>query len=219
MKQKFCPACGKGTDLLLEGLCESCFKKKRLAKLPEKIKVRICKNCGKVEGTKLKNLDREVIKKLVKDNLKVNGSLKKIGITEMRGVKNLRVEVKLYGLLKDKIEKTETLETQIIIREILCQTCGKVRGGYYEAVIQLRSGEEKTLVKTLKSLEGAINKRGKVTKIEKMKNGFDIYFTPKKILNRVLKNLTEVKEMKRSYTLVTKKDGKDLYRNTVLVRL
>ncbi|UCG95254.1 MAG: 60S ribosomal export protein NMD3 [archaeon] len=219
MKQKFCPACGKEKDSLFGGLCESCFKKKRLAKLPDKIKVRICKNCGKVGGKRAKNLDREVIKKLVKDNLKVDGSLNKIEITRMEGIKNLRVEVKVYGLLGNGIEKTETLETQIVIREILCQTCGKVKGGYYEAVIQLRSFEEEVLTKALKSLEEAINRRGRVTKIEKRKNGFDIYFTPKKIINRVLKILPETKELKRSYTLVTKKEGKDLYRNTVLVRL
>ena len=64
-----------------------------------------------------------------------------------------------------------------------------------------------------------IRKNGLITKIEKRKNGVDIFFTPKKISGNLIKALPKTKEVKKSYTLATKKDGRDLYRNTILVRL
>lgn len=219
MKPRFCPSCGKETDALVEGLCEDCFKKTRLAELPKTIKIRVCKKCGKVEGTQTRQINEKNIEKPIKKSLKVNGKLEKIKINEIEGKKNIKVQVEVQGLLKGKMKKKEILETHILIRDFLCQTCGKVRGGYYEAVIQVRSHDREKASEALNILVGSINKRGHVTKIEKMKNGADIYLTPKKILNRILKEITGIKELKRSYTLVTKKEGKDLYRNTVLVRL
>jgi len=215
MKSKFCPKCGKETDKFFDKLCESCFKEKnRLAEIPNKIKIRICSNCGKIEGN-LGKLDEKSLEKIIEDNIKANGK-----IFDMRIIKNNgKTKVEVFGLLKGKIKTKEILETKIEIKKRLCETCGKVKGGYYEAVIQIRSEDKKKIENALEILVNVINKKGLITKVEEKSNGFDLYFTPKKILNQIIKNLDEVKEIKRSYTLVTNKEGRDLYRNTVLVRL
>ncbi|RKZ25620.1 hypothetical protein DRQ26_05605 [bacterium] len=219
MKSKFCPLCGKKTDTLFDGLCESCFSKEKLAKIPKKIKVFVCKNCGKINGNI--KLDENGLKKIIRDNLEVNGELKKIEILKVVDKrKNFKkIEMEVSGLLKGKLEKKEIVETTIEIKKRLCETCGKVKGGYYEAIIQIRSDKKVKEREALKVIVKRIEKEGGlITKIEE-KNGIDIYFTPKKILNRVVKKIPKIKEIKKSYTLVTKKDGRDLYRNTVLVRL
>lgn len=215
MKPKFCPACGKETNALFDKLCESCFREKnKFAEISPQIKIKICKNCGKTEKYNIDKLDEMGIIKIIKNNMKINGKLENIGIRKEGG----KIIIKVFGFLKNKVFVEETLETKIIIKEILCETCGKVKGGYYEAVIQLRGDKDK-IENTLEVLENMIRKRGVMTKIEEKKEGVNVYFTPKKILGYLIKNLPETKEIKRSYTLATKKDGKDLYRNTVLVRL
>jgi len=220
MKPKFCPACGKETDELFDKLCEACFtKNETLAQIPEKIKIRVCENCGLIGSTRVKKIDNNNLRKLVEKKLKVNGEIKSVDIKMNKIGKKIDVEINVSGLLKGRIEKKETLTTKIEIKKYLCETCGKVRGGYYEAVIQLRSDDFKKIEKTLNALDKKKKNRGMITKIEKNKNGVDIYFTPKKILGYLMKNVPEAKEVKKSYTLATKKDGKDLYRNTVLVRL
>ncbi len=219
MRPKFCPKCGKEIDKLIEGLCKSCFREKKLAELPERIRIVVCKNCGKIQGPGAADFNRKNMEKILKDNLKVNGVLKSIKIKDMKGSKKIKIKADVSGLLEGVVEKTEDLETVVELRDKLCETCGKVRGGYYEAVIQIRSGDENKTARGLEILEKSISKRGVVTKIEKTKGGYDIYFTPKKISNHVLKELTGIEEVKKSYTLVTKKDGRDLYRNTILVRL
>ncbi|MCK4634425.1 MAG: hypothetical protein KAT37_00970 [Candidatus Aenigmarchaeota archaeon] len=216
MKPKFCPACGKETDVLFNGLCESCFgKKNKLAEIPEKIKIKVCSDCGKIEGARIRKFDEKEVEKIIMKNIKTNGKIKDIKITERNDI----VKIEVSGLMEGKIEKKEILETKIMIKKRLCEVCGKVRGGYYEAVLQIRSGDKKKIENSLNILKNIISKKGVITKIEQNKNGVDIYFTPKKILKYVLKSLPKTKEIKRSYTLVTKKDGRDLYRNTVLVRL
>ncbi len=214
MRPKFCPACGKETKKLFGNVCEACLRRHSLAVIPKKIRIRVCSSCGKVVDYD-KGLDDEILEKIVTENMKVNGTLKEVKIK----TDGNRAEITATGLLDGKLKTREKLETFLEIRKRLCESCGKVRGGYYEAVIQLRSGDRKKLERALKATEFFAMKRGHVTKIEHRKEGIDVYFTPKKSVNYILKNIQGKLEVKRSYTLVTRKDGKDLYRNTVLVRL
>ena len=88
---------------------------------------------------KYKKLDKTSLNKIIVGNIKVKGKVKEIKI-KMDGMK---ADIKVLGLLEGKVKKKEELETKIIIKETLCETCGKVKGGYYEAVVQLRGDREK----------------------------------------------------------------------------
>lgn len=214
MRPKFCPACGKETKKLFGNVCGTCLRRHRLVEIPKKIKIRVCSSCGNVVDYD-KELDGEILEKIVKKNMKVNGTLKEVEIK----MKEKMAEINVTGLLDGKLKVREKLETLLETKKRLCENCGKIRGGYYEAVIQLRSGDRKKLEKTIRTTEFFAEKRGHVTKIEHRKEGVDIYLTPKKSVNYILKNIPGKMEVKKSYTLVTRKGGKDLYRNTVLVRL
>lgn len=215
MRPKFCPACGRETKKLFGNKCEMCMKKQSFAHVPEKIKISVCSSCGRVCGSDQKRIDSKLLEKIVAGKLKVNGTIREVSV-KMEGD---TAEILVTGLLNGKIKVKEKLETRLQIRKRLCENCGKVRGGYYEAVIQLRTQDKNKLENALAITESLVNKRGKVTKIEHRKEGVDLYFTPKKAMGNIVKNIPGKKEVKKSYTLVTKKDGKDLYRNTVLVRL
>ncbi len=209
MKRKFCPSCGKSVNRLYSGLCKACLMKKIEVKLPETLKVAFCKKCGKLIG------GSEYLERSLKKNIRVkNCKLDNIKLISMKDdVAEFSIKLKIGNL-----KKTKKIKVKIKTKKRYCETCSKVKGGYYEAVIQLRSDtkiDDSAVKRVLNIIE---REGGFVTKIER-KRGIDIYFTPKNILNRVIRKIPEVKEIKKSYTLITKKDGKDIYRHTVLIRL
>lgn len=217
MKSKFCARCGKKTENLFDGLCEDCFKEtNELFYVPKTIRISVCKNCGKI---KVKKWERKSIDEAIKSFIKVDGKLKKLNIKKNQVGNKIFVEIKVFGLVKNKVEKTETKNTTVIIEKKLCDVCGKIRGGYYEAVIQLRSDDEEKIKKYLMSVKNIVEKNnGALTKVEKNKNGVDLYITPKNLVDKIIRNVPHT-EVKKSYTLVTKKDGKNLYRMTALLRV
>ncbi|MCD6367703.1 MAG: 60S ribosomal export protein NMD3 [Candidatus Aenigmarchaeota archaeon] len=217
MKSKFCIKCGKKTETLFNGLCEECFKEmNELISVPEKAKISVCKICGRAKIKKWEKIDiDDAIKRLIK----TNGKLEKIKIEKEWKNKKLLVKIKASGFLNEKVKKSETKEIEITIEEKLCDTCGKIVGGYYESVIQLRSKDKNKLEKTLRDIENIVyNNNGFIVKILKNKNGVDVYITPKSLLNKISRSI-KYNEIKTSYTLVGMKDGKNLYRSTMLLRL
>jgi len=219
MKQKFCIKCGKKTDKLFDGLCEKCFlEKKELIEVPKRIVVNICKNCGRVQ-TKRGWSKGKSIEDIVKKKIKTKNEIEKIKITKKKVNKDFVVEILATGKISG-LEKTERRKTIVVIRKKLCEMCGKISGGYYEAIIQLRSDEEEKIMNSAEIIKNILkNKNGFLTKIVKRKNGIDLYITPKSLVDIIIKNIPKIKEKKKSYSLATRKDGRDLYRTTALVRL
>lgn len=219
MKEKFCPKCGKKTEKLIDSICEECFQKSNsLISIPEIIKIEICKNCGKIKDKKWKR--GRSIKELIKERIEVNGKLEELKIEEDGGKgKETIFKIKAKGLLKGKVGKEERKKTKIKIKEKLCENCGKVKGGYYEAIIQLRSGDEKKIKKSMKKIIKILeNNNGYLTKMENRKNGVDMYMAPKSLADKIIRNIAH-KEKKKSFSIAGKKDGKDLYRLSLLLRL
>lgn len=88
---------------------------------------------------------------------------------------------------------------------------------YYEAILQLRD----VLPAVEQFVFESLRKTGvPITKIKKIKNGIDIYLADKKIAQSVGKQLQERfgGEYRVSMSIFGKKDGKTLYRITILFR-
>ena len=89
--------------------------------------------------------------------------------------------------------------------------------GYYEAVLQLREVSEEVY----HAVEHEIEKAGiYVAKFKKVKKGKDYFLADGKFTKKLGKNLVDTfgGEYKISASLFTQKDGKDIYRLTVLFR-
>ena len=79
--------------------------------------------------------------------------------------------------------------------------------------------DNKKIKEASKKIEKIVSKNnGFIVKIIRSRGGVDIYITPKSLLSKISKSI-EYKEIKTSYTLVGMKDGKNLYRSTMLLRL
>jgi nonsense-mediated mRNA decay protein 3 len=209
---KFCFLCGKKTEDLIEGYCEECYNKEfNLIEVPNEITFVKCTKCDRI---RYKNQWRDTeIDELLRDKIKIMG--KNVGI---KIVKNDVLHIIAKGYLKgSKKMKEEKHDVNIKIKKMVCQDCSRRSGGYYEAIIQLRG---KT-TEAMDFIDDCIIRENQTFRVEKIKNGLDIYLADKKFADRVT---YEVKKkfnakIQKNYKLVTRKKGKDIYRSVILVRI
>ncbi len=135
--------------------------------------------------------------------------------------KNYEVEVEVRGEVYDIlfVQKKKIL---LRIHMAYCDVCSRRVSGYYEAVIQIRGEEEK-----VEEITGEIRRRFKedpkafILKEEEEREGRDFYVSNSKLAKKVIRELQNKYggEIKETATLYTRKEGKDVYRMTYLLRL
>ena len=210
---KFCFLCGKKTEKLIKGYCEECYKKKfQLIEVPEEIDVTICNRCNKIkEKNKWKETETDEV---LRDKIKILGKNVKIKIE-----KNDNLKVHARGYLEgSKNLKEEVHEVKIILNKRLCSDCFKKSGKYYESIIQIR-GELTS--EDMDSIDDIVLERGGFYRIEEVKGGYDFYVSSKSLANKIAEFVRKKYkiEIKKSFKLFTRKEGKDIYRDTILLRI
>ena len=236
---KFCPKCGKKEtkdNKLIGEICQECFSKENsLLKGYKEYKIIRCSYCGSFLEKNLwnppfsnneENNVKEIVKKTLPSklvlslgfnlhSLKINPKIKKgIPLKKQKIETDFIVAGEIHGI---KSKEKFTLE---IPQELsICNNCKRQRSSYYEAIIQIRPKDEKLrnfIVGMIKE-----NKNVSVTKEEKPKFGYNLYITSKRFLSEVL-SVVKKKfniEHKFSSTLFGRKNGRDVYRTTLLIRL
>ncbi len=211
LPKKFCPACGKETEIFINGFCIECFKKRfKKTQFPKFIKIYQCKFCKKFAvGNLLFDSLEEAVNKAIKDFK----DLKLILIAEnfvklAKEVENLIIEEK---------------DVEIKIKQIICKYCNMMQTGYKQAIIQLRSKNNEEF---LKIIEEVIEKERKfdnlsfISKIEESKNGIDLYIGSKKAAYKAINEIKKYYKIniKVSKKLVGIKSGKRIFLDTIAIR-
>jgi len=210
---KFCFLCGKKNENLIDGYCEECYKKKfKLIKVPEEIAVTICSRCNKINE---KNKWKEVeIEEILKGKIKILGKNVRIKFE-----KNDDVKVHAKGFLEgSKDAKEEVHEVKIKARKRLCPDCFKKSGKYYESTIQIRGSLTND---DMDSVDDIVLERGGFYRLEEVKGGYDFYVSSKSLARKIAEFFRKKYkvEIKKSFKLFTRKEGKDIYRDTILLRI
>ena len=220
-RTKFCPKCGKQTENFYDNLCKDCFlEKMKLIDLPEKIVIIHCRNCGRFYGRDKGELSLEDA---------VNYNLSKILKQNELQFATYRIDGgKVYSevtLESAGLRKTFELDFRLIQKETICRFCGQKFSGYYNSILQLRNSER--IDKILKEIETEIDRLNKrdtlafVSKIDKVKNGVDVYIGSKSAANKVVHFLKSKYEFKpkisrKQYGI---ENGKKVFRDTILILL
>ncbi len=209
MRRAFCFLCGKRTEKLKEGYCDSCYSKEHKSLIvPDKIEVTVCSKCNKVKiGNKWsENEIKEAVKRKIK-------SVPKNALIETKQLSKKKLEL--------VIKTSEEYKTRVHLNRIMCPICSKISSGYYESIIQLRGDDIDRFYKIV-SREIKKSKNPKAFfNVKDTKNGLDFYIGGKSVANSVadyLKRRYKLK-IKKSYKLVTRKDGRDVYRTIISVRI
>lgn len=199
---RYCPICGKNDQVVpFHGeLCVSCAKS-RAPPLPS-VHVMFCPKChsllDKGRNKKDATLSEEVIRllKLKKSNAAFDGQKNEIEYDTEQG--RMRQAV---TLLTDKTQ---------------CVDCDRSGSQYFEAIVQLR-GDGRKVGKMTGLIVRRIEQQSFVPKIEELKEGLDIYCGSRKVAIASLNSFAL--SFVRTEKLAGQRDGRRLYRTTLLVRL
>ncbi|GBE56664.1 MAG TPA: hypothetical protein ENH13_05490 [Euryarchaeota archaeon] len=234
---RFCYLCGAVTEELFHGLCSPCFLgEKELASIPPRISVSLCRGCfryyssgswvdggesltGFVETVGRKEALSHVSKELKDPSVDVE-----IKDIKEKG-KGLSVELELHvSGTTSGLEYRQTLNTVLQIKNVTCPDCSRRSGGYYEAIVQLRSEQLDDTVTKFHEQIGRLYARDKQAFIvgeTLVKGGVDFKLGSAKAAKTVATYFKSHYKavIKETASLVGRKEGNDIYRITVLIRI
>ena len=208
-----CYLCGNDFKELRERLCDSCYAKEfQLIEVAKKLEMFVCKNCG---GMKLNNKMREKnIDDFIKENIKIKGKDVKVSIEN-----SPNPHIYAVGFVDD-VKREEKYHLNIEERKILCDRCVKLKSGYYESKLQLRGNIPKNVLEFTEKQMKNIRNENAFYRVQKVKDGLDIFLGSKSVAKKIAAQMKrQLKaELKRSYKLHTRREGKDIYRDSISVR-
>lgn len=232
----FCVECGKDAKLY-EHLCKECFLKKNIfVKIPEYIDIVVCLDCRRVEiknkWSSFENFEA-AIKEKVDNSLLVSDKVKNCSTKlelNYRDDKNIDTKI-IADISSYDLKLREEHRTRIRVKNGLCPKCSKARGKYYEGIIQVRATKRLLSTEEIEEIQNLINttleniwndkKEVFVGKKEFVKGGLDYYISDNTTAREIAKAVGKIfgSSVVESPKLYGKKNGKEVYRVTFLVRL
>jgi nonsense-mediated mRNA decay protein 3 len=232
----FCVKCGK-EDETYDGLCIDCFLNgKELIALPHHVDLERCASCEefRISGHWFKKPLRTATEDAALSGLGAVDGLRIISagaLPEAQDDRNFLVKVDVQGELCGRVV-TAVAETNVRIKNSVCQKCSRQLGNYYEATIQIRSGTKElsddVRDATVRYVRDRIenisptNRHIFLTKVEEVQGGVDMLMSSISTAKSLAKDLSDMygAEMKETAKLVgIADDGSNMYRVTYLVRM
>jgi nonsense-mediated mRNA decay protein 3 len=248
----FCPRCGDPVPARAEPrpgeprereavLCDECyFEDFDLVDAPERIEVRVCSRCGAVhKGNRWVDIDAEDYTDVAIDRVTdalgvhVNAEDVRWGVDPEQVDENtVRMHCTFSGIVRDTLRE-ETVTVPVKIAKQTCDRCGRIAGGYYASIVQVRahervptSDEEARAVEIAESYiadrEATGDRNAFITETVDVDDGIDIKISTNQMGAGIAKRI--IRELGGSVeeypTLVTEDgDGNEVYRVTYAVRL
>lgn len=233
MSGKFCVSCGAEGVVLVDRLCPRCYVRIRnVSTLPKSLEVKVCRVCGarKVGGRWVgmrpeadpvtEAAEESLMSSLVLDP-KVSEYRVEIG-KQLNDKYGKRLPVRVEGkVLGEKFEFYA--EIPLKVEYLLCDSCVKRRGKYYEAIVQLRGRGGAMNWEVRRFFESFFSKEevSNLSDVVEGKEGVDYYFINKTVARRlVTRIMSEVRvEVKESYQNERIKRGKRDAKLVISLRL
>jgi nonsense-mediated mRNA decay protein 3 len=227
--KSFCVVCGAEGETY-DGLCKDCYiSRGHFVEVPENVDVVLCAHCGAMLiGSHWEHIKDTTVRAVegaikVAKGVELNPELN----IEDEDERNFRVTVGLHIYLPDKnFEFFDTRLTRVRIKNGCCIECSRECGSYYEAVVQLRAKDRKLTQEEIDDAVANAKRMAKgshsfVSKVETVKGGVDLYMgkvNDGKQLSSLLATRAGAATTE-TRTISGKKDGKDVYRWTLLIRM
>ncbi len=232
----FCVNCG-AEGILFDSLCAACYSRRgNLAKIVPSFPITICTRCNsfldKKRWDNYTDLDELIESKIVsKIRIDSNLSLENMEIAHNPRDENSR---EMHVILKGNVggmSLVENLSVLVHLKRGVCEKCSRIAGKYYESILQVRgegfSLDNSTLETVRRMVWDEIERtakkdRGSFISDEKdMHSGMDFY------LGRIAdgRNIAKLlgqrfgSRITESSSLIGRREGKDVYRVTYLVRI
>jgi nonsense-mediated mRNA decay protein 3 len=229
---KFCPKCGKQTDEFFDSMCKDCFRQGITLLAPESLElsVSVCPHCGGFfkgkERTSIEPAVETAVRKAIRKKYGPETPVEIAGLSlELaENKRSAHVSIAVKARVKS-VEVEEEVDTGIRLKRAICERCSRIAGGYYAAIVQIRAevriptDDELSIAENI--AYSALGESDFVSKEQMLKEGLDIYVSSAEYGRRISR--TVVKELGGSFSeskkLYGRKDGREIYRLTFLVRL
>lgn len=208
-----CIKCGK-REAKIGYLCEECYNEEHELFKIKPFSMVVCPSCGRYRIHEWKE-SPDPIKSAVAERIKPLGKIVDLKTKLEKVGGRTFVKVEATGFIPPSTKpKVEAKKVEIKIKKNLCPICVKKSGNYHEAVIQVRGENRDRLLKIILSSRSL---EENVVSVKNLKEGYDIFVVDKKIAEERVKSVHGISVVK-SYKLVGKKKGRELYRNYYAVR-
>ena len=209
----------------------------RLLVCPESLDVTFCSVCGsKLVGGRWQYTEKpisDLASDAVNSSLFIHQEIQspKVEISlENRGATRYMAHVNLTGRFRD-VQVEERCQIPVKVIPTACDRCSRIAGKYFEATVQIRGSErppsenELNNIKMMaQSMADSAHKSGDqlsfIQEIKKTKGGIDIVLGSTQLGKQLARAVYERYggHLQESCTLAGRKDGRDIYRTTILVR-
>lgn len=205
----FCVKCG---GVAKAGVfCEKCFLGKEKLFTIDDFTLEVCESCGKVAQHRSANSLKEAIEQKIKSTNRIT----KCDISTKEVGSRVYTKILCEGYIKPlKTKVSQTEKSIVTMRKKKCDSCVKLSGGYYEAVLQVRGENQERVMKKIQKFV----RNEDITSVIKLKEGYDVRLMHKGSAIKAVSWLRDFFTVKASYKLVGEKKGDKLYRNFYAVR-
>jgi NMD protein affecting ribosome stability and mRNA decay len=240
----FCPRCGQqrptavapGTD----GLCAQCHLSViDPLEVPAQLTITRCGTCGAIrDGERWIDADADLVDLAtaeLADAVAVHRSIdvEDWGMAAQEpSTDQISIDVELSGTYRTE-PVTATAHATVTVATGQCDRCGRIAGGYFASLLQVRATDrvptdaelaiaEETASAYIRSRIGVGDRNAFISDVQRTKDGLDIKLSTNQIGGAIAKQLTDRigGEVRSHPTLVTEDgDGNAVYRVTYTVRL
>jgi nonsense-mediated mRNA decay protein 3 len=249
---RFCPRCGDPVAERPESrpgaprdrdaaLCDACYLDSfDLVDAPDRVEVAVCSSCGAVRrGDSWRDVGArdytDVAVDAVREALGVHVAAEGVGWgvePEQVDETTVRLTCRFTGVVRDTpVEETVVVPAKLSYGS--CDRCGRVAGGYHNAVVQVRAdgrtptGEEcdraiELAESYVADREATGDRNAFVSEIERVDGGVDLKISTSQMGQGAATRITRALggTVEHHPTLVTEdEDGNEVYRVTFAVRL
>ena len=232
--EAFCVACGAGPPHSSDRLCEVCFRERNvLSECDETSQAYRCPKCGmNFESGRWGFLENEdLLQRRMDESLRVHERALKVGVATHSvqiDERNTRIHIQIDGEI-DNFDFQQEHELIVRTSNMICTTCTRKDGNYYEATMQLRSSgrklEEEELTEMRLSLDTLLQTMEHdpmffITKEGSVVGGWDVTMGSKSLARTWARHMITRwgGQTKETHSVVGQKDGMDVTRLTVLYR-
>ncbi|WP_436907081.1 60S ribosomal export protein NMD3 [Halosimplex marinum] len=254
---EFCPRCGDEIEANLDArpaapgaagprdgdsvLCDDCyFAAFDLVDAPDRIDVRVCSRCGAVHrGNRWVDVGAEdytdIAVEEVSEALGVHLEATDVNwevAPEQVDENNIRMHCQFSGVVRGTLVSEEVVVPVKIARQT-CERCGRIAGGSYAAIVQVRADErtptdeEQAIAQEVAEAyvadrEATGDRNAFITEVDEVDEGLDMKISTNQMGQGIAKRIVD--RLGGSFedyeTLVTEDgDGNEVYRVTFAVRL
>lgn len=235
-KTMFCVECGKETSIYKKGVCIKCYiNSTAFTHGPEILNLIQCSKCGvyKYKNNWVKQSNHDIIRRIIKDTYKIAPELQHIDYNlDCEPTTSQFTCILTITATLQKHPIAESHQIQIRVSHIVCDVCSKQYGGYYEAILQIRADNRKLTKKedqniteiienTIQSEHAKGNRKLFITDFAEEHGGLDFYLSERGSAYTLAKKIQSTfgGELKQSSSTVGMKEGREITRVTILLRL